>query len=377
MSCSVELSLALKQRAKQLGFDQVGICPAVTPAGVHRFLDWLAAGYAGEMAYLTDRAHAYEHPRHVLQGARSLIMLTLNYCREPAVPTASGKGNVSRYAWGSNDYHDIIHQRLKVLVKLLKQERPDSNARGVVDTAPLLEREFAALSGLGWIGKNTMLISPEQGSWFFLASVLTDIELDYDEAFATDHCGTCRACLDACPTQAFPEPYVLDATRCISYLTIELRDAVPASLRSGMDQWVFGCDVCQEVCPWNRHAPGTQVDEFRPRSDLNPLSLTELFGLDARQFRERFRKTPLWRTKRRGLLRNAALVLGNQKDATAIDALGRGLNDEEPLIRSASAWALGQIGLPPCFDLLQQRLAKEEDDIVRDEIQAALSQQRD
>ena len=372
MSRAIDLSLALKQRAMQLGFDQVGICPAVTPAGIHRFMEWLAAGYAGEMAYLTDRAKAYEHPRHVLHGARSLVMLTMNYCREPEKNTSSGTGRISQYAWGTRDYHDVIHDRLKRLVKFLKREWPESNARGVVDTAPLLEREFAQMAGLGWVGKNTMLISPQRGSWFFLAALLTDVELEYDEPFTADHCGTCRACLDACPTDAFPTPYVLDATQCISYLTIELRDTIPATLRNQIDDWVFGCDICQEVCPWNRHAPGTQMDEFQPRSDLHPLALTELFDLDENRFRARFHKTPLWRTKRRGLLRNAAIVLGNQRDASAIEALGLGLCDEEPLVRSACAWALGQIPHPSCADLLSQRLTIEEDEVVRAEIESAL-----
>ena len=372
MSESDGLGRALKERAKQLGFDQVGICPAVTPVGIHRFFAWLEEGYAGEMAYLSTRANAYEHPRHVLDNARSLIMLTMNYCRERTDEEPMGTGRVSQYAWGSRDYHDVIHERLKHLVKFIEHARPDGNARGVVDTAPLLEREFAQLAGLGWIGKNTMLISPERGSWFFLAAVITDVQLEYDESFTADHCGTCRACLDACPTDAFPQPYVLDATRCISYLTIELRGSIPKSLRKDVDDWVFGCDICQDVCPWNRHAPGTSLAEFQPRADLQPLALTELFDLNEQQFRNRFRKTPLWRTKRRGLLRNAAIVLGNQRDPSAINALGRGLDDEEPLVRAACAWALGRFGQSSCVERLQRRMSREEDELVRDEIDAAL-----
>ncbi len=210
-----------------------------------------------------------------------------------------------------------------------------------MDTAPLLEREFAQLAGLGWIGKNTLLLNKQLGSWFFLAALLTDQELDYDEPHVADHCGTCRACLDACPTGAFVEPYVLDARRCISYLTIELRGPIPDNLRSGVGDWLFGCDICQDVCPWNHRAPASPEAAFAPLEDMNPVvELAALFALDDAAFRERFRHTPLWRAKRRGLLRNAAIVLGNRPHAAAIPALIRGLNDPEPLVRGASAWAL-------------------------------------
>src|SRR4051812_45302218 len=250
-----ELTALLKHRACELGFSLCGVCPAVAPPGAARLDEWLAAGYAGQMHYLADRREAYSDPNRVLDCARSMVMLAMNYrTAEPTVPSA-GQGRVSRYAWGEVDYHDLIHARLHDLAEFLQDLAPDARVRGVVDTAPLLEREFAQLAGLGWVGKNTLLINRTQGSWFFLAALLTDIELSYDAEHATDHCGTCRACLDACPTAAFPQPYVLDASRCISYLTIELRDSVPASLRGGIGDWLFGCDVCQDVCPWNTRAP--------------------------------------------------------------------------------------------------------------------------
>ena len=209
--------------------------------------------------------------------------------------------------------------------------------RGVVDTAPLLEREFAELAGLGWIGKNTLLINRREGSWFFLAALLTDLDIEQDLSRETDHCGTCRACLDACPTGAFPQPYALDASRCISYLTIELRESMPPDLRKGVGDWLFGCDVCQDVCPWNSRAPRSQRHEFMPRDDSNPVDIIALFDLDESAFRRRFRHTPLWRAKRRGLLRNAAVVLGNHPIPTALPALIGGLNDGEPLVRGACA----------------------------------------
>jgi epoxyqueuosine reductase len=367
-----ELTHELKRRASELGFSLCGVCPAIAPAGAARLDEWLAAGYAGQMHYLADRREACGDPNRVLDGAQSIIMLAMNY--RTATPTApdTWQGRVSRYAWGEADYHDLIRQRLNQLAESLRDRAPRARVRGVVDTAPLLEREFAQLAGLGWIGKNTLLLNRDEGSWFFLAALLADIELIYDAPHETDHCGTCTACLDACPTSAFPQPYVLDASRCISYLTIELRDAVPAELRPAMGEWVFGCDVCQDICPWNSRAPLSRQAEFTPRADSNPLDLTALFDLDEAAFRERFRRTPLWRPRRRGLLRNAAIVLGNRPTPSAIPALIRGLNDEESLVRGACAWALGRHHEIVAAAALRIRQSIEVDQAVLREIDAAL-----
>jgi epoxyqueuosine reductase len=367
-----ELTHELKSQAAELGFSLSGVCPAVAPPGARRLDAWLAAGYAGEMDYLAARREAYHDPNRVLDGARSIVMLAMNYRTAESAKPRAGEGRVSRYAWGDADYHDLIHERLTQLADWLRQRVPEAKIRGVVDTAPLLEREFAQLAGLGWVGKHTLLINRQQGSWFFLAALITDVELSYDTPHETDHCGTCRACLDACPTGAFPQPYVLDATRCISYLTIELREAVPAELRSGIGDWLFGCDICQDVCPWNSRAPLIRQAEFMPREDSNPINLISLFELDDAAFRERFRHTPLWRPKRRGLLRNAAIVLGNRPTPAAIFGLTRGLNDSEPLVRGACAWALGRYSQPSARDALQLRHQLESDDEVRREIDAAL-----
>jgi epoxyqueuosine reductase len=367
-----ELTTQLKQRATELEFSLSGATPAVSPPGAARLDDWLAAGYAGQMHYLADRREAYQHPRHVLEGARSILMLAMDYHTMEPKPPVAGEGRVSRYAWGSADYHDLIHDRLAALADYLRDRAPTALVRGVVDSAPLMEREFAQLAGLGWVGKHTLLINRDRGSWFFLAALLTDVELEYDRPHETDHCGTCRACLDACPTDAFPQPYVLDATRCISYLTIELREAVPSELRPGIGDWLFGCDICQAVCPWQTRAEPSTQPEFEPLAENNPIELTKLFELDDAGFRARFRHRPLWRPKRRGLLRNAAIVLGNHPTAAAVPALIRGLNDDEPLVRGAAAWALARYEQPAAQAALVERLAVEQDAEVRQEIAAAI-----
>ena len=299
-------------------------------------------------------------------------MLGLPYETEQPRPPRAGEGRISRYAFGSGDYHDVIHDKLRQLIAALRELAPTAAARGVVDTAPLLEREFAQLAGLGWVGKHTLLINKPAGSYFFLAALLTDQELVPDEPFAADHCGTCRACLDACPTAAFPQPYVLDATRCISYLTIELRGPIPAELRGGMGEWLFGCDVCQEVCPWNQRPEPAGEPAFQPAAGSNPVDLIGLLALDDEGFRRRFRQTPLWRAKRRGILRNAAIVLGNQRAEAALPALVRALRDAEPLVRGAAAWALGRIGGESARQALTERAAIEQERDVQAEIAAAL-----
>ncbi len=259
---------------------------------------------------------------------------------------AGPPGRVAAYAAGP-DYHRYIWDRLNQLAAWLEAEVPGCRTEAVADTAPLLERDFARRAGLGWVGKNTMLIHPRRGSFFFLGAVLTDLELATDDPFLTAHCGTCTACLDACPTQAFAEPFVLDATKCISYLTVELRSHVPVDLRVPMGNWLYGCDVCQDVCPWNhkRRRGGGREDVVGLPYDpeMAWLDPVELLGLDAAAFRERFKKTSLWRNRRPGLLRNAAIVLGNVGDTRALPALEKALADPEDVIREAARWAIERI----------------------------------
>ncbi len=367
------LTERLKAEARRLGFDLAGAAPAVVPPGLGHFRRWLEEGFAGRMEYLAARAGAYGHPRHVLDGVRSLLMLAVGYRTSEPAAAGPGQGRVARYAWGT-DYHGLVRERLHVLADYHRRLTPGAGVRGVVDTAPLLERDFARLAGLGWIGKNTMLIHRERGSWLFLAALLTSEELAYDTPFTADHCGSCRACLDACPTGALVAPYRLDARRCISYLTIELREPVPRALQGATGEWLFGCDVCQEVCPWNRRAPATWEPAFAPEADLDPADAAELLALDEAAFRRRFRHSPLGRPRRAGLLRNAALVLGNQPVAAALPALSRALSDPEPLVRGAAAWALGRYRSPPAREALRARLPLETHAAVAGEIRAAIAE---
>jgi len=366
------LTAAVKAEAVRLGFTLAGVCRAEEPAEYAQFCEWLEAGYAGEMEYLPARKAAYRHPQSVLEGVQSILMLGLDYRTRAPSPPQEGQARISRYAWGARDYHDTIHGKLKALRNFVHQTAPGSMARGVVDTAPLLERQAAQRAGLGWQGKNTLLLNKHRGSLFFLAALLTDQPLQPDAPHEAAHCGTCRACLDACPTAAFPQPYVLDATRCISYLTIELRSPIPVELRRGMGDWVFGCDVCQDGCPWNRRAPLSLEPDFEPQEGSNPVDLIELLTLDEDAFRARFRRTPLWRTRRQGLARNAAIALGNRPAPDALDPLIAALNDPAAVVRGAVAWALAHYPQPAARAALLQRQDLETDESVRHEIAAAL-----
>jgi len=333
----------LKAFAHELGFELVGIAPAVTPTGVSHLYEWIERGFAGEMSYIPRRAAAYEHPRHVLSSVRSVVMVGWNY--KSAEPSSSGPndGRIARYAWGGADYHDELRARLQRLADQLHELSPGCKTRIVVDTAPLLERDFARLAGLGWFGKNTLLIHKRLGSFLFLGALLTDVELITDEPFETTHCGTCTRCLDVCPTHAFPEPFVLDARKCISYLTIELKSQIPVELRTGMGEWLFGCDLCQDVCPWNRKSPVSTETTWQPSAELNPASALNILQMTAAEFDATFSTTPLARPGWHGLRRNAAIVLGNHGDEESIPALIKVLNDDSPLVRGAAAWALGEL----------------------------------
>jgi len=336
----VDLALgqAVKARARELGFDRVAIGPAEPPEHGAELEAWLDAGYAGTMSYL-DRGRADRlDPARLLPGCRSVVAVAVSY---NTTTTEDDWRPVARYARG-RDYHDVIRPRLVELGEFVcTAAGPGVASRVAVDSSAVLERDLAARAGLGWIGKNTNLLTPSLGSYFFIGVVLTTAALPFDER-QPDRCGTCTACLDACPTQAFVGPYVLDARRCISYLTIEHRGDIPGELAEGLGPWLFGCDVCQEVCPWNRKAAPGREQALAPSRSLGPLET--LLELDQDAFRARFRGTALSRTKRSGLLRNAAIVLANRGARRAVGALTRALGDEDAVVRRAAAWALAKLG---------------------------------
>ena len=338
---SAAVAAGLRAEAVRLGFSRIGIAAVTEPPHHEQFRGWLARGLAGPTTeWLARHEPLRRSAGALLEGVRSVVMLATDHAAVPATdPPGQGRGRVARYAWG-DDYHDLLRSRVNDLGAWLEARVPGCRTRGVVDSAPIAERDFAWLGGLGWFGKNTMLIDPTAGSYFLLTAFLTDVVLPADEPIAVDHCGTCTACLDACPTGALPEPRVLDATRCIGSLTVEHRGPVAADLRPGMGDWIFGCDICQEVCPWNRHAPGSTEPALQPRDGAATLPLGEILVLDEREFRRRFKGSPLVRAKRTGLLRSAAIALGNRPAPGSFPALAAAARDADPVIRDAAAWAL-------------------------------------
>jgi epoxyqueuosine reductase len=346
MSCR-ELTDLLKAEGQRLGFDQIGIAPAVAPPGYPDFLRWLDRGGAAGMDYMKRNCEARGHPGRLLEDVRSVIVCSVVYGRNEPENRAVGprQGKVARYARGA-DYHRVLWDRLEALLDWLRSERPEIKGRAVADTAPLLERDYARLAGLGWIGKNTMLIDRRLGSFTFLGAVLVDAELAYDTPHQANHCGTCTRCLDACPTHAFTGPYQLDAGRCISYWTIEHRGMIGDSEGAELHDWVFGCDVCQDVCPWNRKAPHGRLSELDARPEWTDPDVLEWLAREPQEWKKMLKGTALARTKRGGLLRNAALLVGTRRLPEAVAPLSSRLDDreEEAVVRAAAAWALGRIG---------------------------------
>jgi epoxyqueuosine reductase len=337
-------------RAKALalaaGFDLAGVASPEAPPELSFFADWVGRGYAGEMAYLTSQVAKRSDLRVAFPWARSVLCVALQYDTPPAysMDAPADRGWIARYAWG-DDYHDVMKAMLLRLVDRLSAEAAPFTSRVYADTGPIAERAYAAAAGIGAWGKNTCLLHPDHGSWFFLGEVVTDLDL-LPDAPRLDMCGSCTACLDACPTGALPAPYTLDATRCISYLTIEAKGAIPLDQREGVGRHVFGCDICQDVCPWNRKRGAHGGPAFEARPGLEAPDLGDLAGLDAEAFRERFRKSPVKRAKRRGLLRNVAVALGNSRDPKKRAVLLRLAEDEDPLVREHAHWALGRLPDP-------------------------------
>jgi epoxyqueuosine reductase len=368
------VSDAIKHRAREIGFDLVGIAPAKRPPHAQFYLDWLKREYHGEMAYLArpDAMKRRVQPTEALPGARSIIVVALNYANgENGAADDPSRPIVSRYA-RATDYHTVFEEKLGQLADELKSIAGVVKAKLYVDYGPVLERDHAQRAGLGWIGKNTLLINPNIGSYTFLGEILTDAELEPDAAFEPDHCGTCDRCIWACPTGAIAGPRELDARLCISYLTIELRGPIPIELRPLIGNRVFGCDICQEVCPWNKEVPATNEPRFRARDDVTGPELIDLIGLSEENFQARYADTPIARPKRRGFLRNVAVALGNWGSRAAVPALTYALGDDDPLVRGHAAWALGRIAGTEAAAALEARLEVEDDGWVRTEIGLAL-----
>ncbi len=421
------LTQAVKAEARRLGFDLVGVTDCSPPASYAHYEAWLAAGYHAGMAYMARERNRLRRadPRRILPECQSIVVVAVRYAAPPhqdalrsghdrraakmpnshsegraarskgermltsggqshmatapaldVQPSTSGPegpfGQVAAYAWGL-DYHDVLPPRLRDLVAFIEAQvgHPVPH-RIYTDTGPVLERDLAQRAGLGWIGKSGMLIHPRLGSYLLLAEVLLGVALEPDPPFPTDHCGTCQRCVEACPTQAILPDRTVDANRCLSYWTIEHRGALPEALRPALGTWVFGCDVCQQVCPWNRRVAPEGDPAFAPRPEVpRPLLLEEL-KLSPEAFRHKFRGSPVKRAKRQGYLRNVAVALGNIADPRAVPALTEALHDEHPWVRGHAAWALGRIGTPEARAALRTALPREADSEVRAEIQAAL-----
>jgi epoxyqueuosine reductase len=397
-----DLTRRIKEYARSVGFDAVGVAAAEPFEGDRAVLhERIAAGhYSGLSWFTAARADFSSDPHNLLPTARSIISLAMSYRPEPtATPATPGRprGRISAYAWG-RDYHKVLKERMERVVTFIREQcGPEQQARTLVDTARILDRAAARRAGVGWVGKHTNIISKEAGSWVFLGEILTELELETDEPLRTN-CGSCDLCLRACPTGAISAPYVVESDRCISYLTIEHRGIIPRELRPLMGNWVFGCDICQEVCPPNlrlgpaaRQARGRAsarrltpmgapsqaefaagpLDEDGEMHPGNP-ELIPLLEITAEEFARRFGHSPVKRARREGLQRNTAIALGNSGDPAAVPALARALGTQAPLVRAHAAWALGRLGGCEALQALGQALDEETDEVVRDEIVAAL-----
>ena len=371
----------ITQLARELGFHRVAVVPIEPPRRHELYTSWLAAGRAGDMTYLATAAHTESRAdvRELLATAQALVVVALAYHRDDPVPVGRLTGKIARYARGE-DYHLVLRDKLVALANRLADTlgRPVAS-RPCIDSAPIHEREWAERGGLGFIAKNTMLIAPGLGSYVVLGELLVDVPIDTLGSLAPEtppkpRCGTCRACLDACPTQAFVDAYVLDARRCISYLTIEHHGPIPRELRAQIGTWVFGCDVCQEVCPFNAGAGEPPDPMLAPRSAQHALpDLVALAAKGANQLRRFVRRTAMRRVSREVLLRNVSVALGNTGDPAAIPALVSLLDHPSPLVRGHAAWALGQLGGATATAALQAHRAGEQDAFVIDELDAALT----
>jgi epoxyqueuosine reductase len=372
MSQVRERTRAIWSAATALGFDRCEAAPVRALDAAPRLREWLALGMHGSMQWMERSADRRADPGLVVPEARSVLIVTRSYWTGEEASTDASRARISRYAWGA-EYHDVLGAGLRDLYERIQEIAPGVAGRYYIDTGPVLEKAWAELAGLGWIGKHSNLISAGVGSWFFLGAIVLDCELAYGEPVA-DQCGSCTACIDVCPTKAIVAPYVVDARLCISYLTIENRGPIPRELRTGVGNRIFGCDECQDVCPWNRFAQvGAAASAFAAREGLRAPDLVDLLALDEDGFRTLFRGSPVRRAKYQGFLRNVAVALGNSDHPRAVSALTSRLQHESALVRGHCAWALGRFDDADARAALRARLPRESDEWVLEEIEAALA----
>jgi epoxyqueuosine reductase len=365
MPSPAQLTASIRREAELLGFFKVGVAPAGPLPMAGKFDAWLESGKNGEMGYMERQAAKRRDPGLVLDRARSILVLARNYYTGNVFSDDPLHGRVSRYAWG-DDYHGVLRDDLDRLEKFVRREIPGARTLSYVDTGPVMEKVWGATSALGWMGKHTNLITLEQGSWFFIGIILLDVELEYDQA-SRDHCGTCTRCISACPTGAIVSPYVVDARLCISYLTIELRGKIPRALRPLIGNRIFGCDDCQEVCPWNRFAIRTEEVAFKPRDKSYNPALASLVDITSDEFNRRFCDSPIRRAGRNGFVRNVVVALGNSRSSAAAAPLARALDDSSPLVRAHAVWAMAQLDSAEARLHLESARLKESDRSVLEE----------
>jgi epoxyqueuosine reductase len=350
---TTEITALIKRAAQDAGFDLSGVAPATDAPELKYFPEWIAAGRAGEMKYMEARDEHGGLKRsslaRVAPWARSVVVCAINYNTAHPYSTEfrdSGNGWISRYAWSREDYHDAVLRRLQQIETAIhaaaKEHASEITTRSYVDTGPVVERVFAKYSGIGWIGKNTCLINQKKGSWLFLGVILTSLELQPDLP-APDRCGTCNRCIDACPTDALLAPYQLDSNKCISYLTIEKRGEIPEEIRAGIGRHIYGCDICQDVCPWNRKAPATDAPDFQPRAGLVNPALDWLAEISTEEFRDTFRGSPIRRAKRTGVRRNAVIAMANSGNLEFIELLEKLTTDEDKIVAETAGWAKSKL----------------------------------
>ncbi len=367
MSLVKKKTIRIENFAKELGFDGFGVTRGLPSKSIENYKEWLNLDYQGEMSYMSRNVEKRSSLDAVLSRVQSVVCLRTNYMTEDKNMNfihEKDRGDFSLYAL-NEDYHEVLIQKHKKLEKKIKEEFKGCRTKIYIDTGPILEKPLAQSAGLGWIGKHTNLITEHIGSYYFISEILVDVALEDSEP-SLDKCGTCRSCIDICPTKAIVAPYILDSRKCISYLTIELKGVIPIEFRKAMGNHIYGCDDCQVVCPWNSFAVKTDEESFRAQD--GSFQLIELIRLNDEGFRNRFKKSPVKRTKRRGLLRNVAVALGNSGNLSAVSPLIEALSDYEPLIRAHVVWALGELIGKKALPILSKTLTNEEEDIVKNEV---------